>query len=147
MIIPLAPSLPMGSSNQPESSDGPPSNALLFGLAPGGVYLAPDVTTGTGELLPHRFTLTSRRRRNRSMRRFAFCCTFLLVTETGSYPAPCPGEPGLSSDSSWKPAIICPTPNSQPFSIGSVQYLSFPTVHRVAVNLNKLGLFLNTWPR
>ncbi len=30
----------------------------LFGLAPGGVYQAPDVATGTGELLPHRFTLT-----------------------------------------------------------------------------------------
>jgi hypothetical protein len=33
-------------------------NAPLFGLAPGGVYQAPDVTTGTGALLPHRFTLT-----------------------------------------------------------------------------------------
>jgi hypothetical protein len=32
--------------------------ASLFGLAPGGVYRAPDVTTGTGALLPHRFTLT-----------------------------------------------------------------------------------------
>ena len=59
MIIPLAPLLPKGSSNQPESSDGPPSSALLFGLAPDGVYLASDVATGTGELLPHRFTLTS----------------------------------------------------------------------------------------
>ncbi len=58
MIIPLALPLPAGSSNQPENSDGQPSNVLLFGLAPGGVCLAPDVTTGTGELLPHRFTLT-----------------------------------------------------------------------------------------
>jgi hypothetical protein len=58
MIIPLGPPLPAGSSNLPESLDGPPSNALLFGLAPGGVCLASDVTTGTGELLPHRFTLT-----------------------------------------------------------------------------------------
>ena len=32
--------------------------ALLFGLAPGGVCLALGVTTQTGELLPHRFTLT-----------------------------------------------------------------------------------------
>ena len=31
----------------------------LFGLAPDGVYLAPDVTTGTGALLPHRFTCTT----------------------------------------------------------------------------------------
>jgi hypothetical protein len=58
MIIPLVPPLPEGSSNLPESSDGQPSNALLFGLAPGGACLAPDVTTGTGELLPRRFTLT-----------------------------------------------------------------------------------------
>ncbi len=58
MIIPLGPLLPGGSSNLPESLDGPPSNALLFGLAPGGVCLASDVATGTGELLPHRFTLT-----------------------------------------------------------------------------------------
>ena len=58
MIIPLVPLLPAGSSNLPESLDGPPSNALLFGLAPGGVCLAADVTIGTGKLLPHRFTLT-----------------------------------------------------------------------------------------
>ncbi len=30
----------------------------LFGLAPGGVYRATAVTCGTGELLPHLFTLT-----------------------------------------------------------------------------------------
>jgi len=58
MVIPLGPPLPAGSSNLPESSDGPPSDALLFGLAPGGACPAPDVTTETGELLPHRFTLT-----------------------------------------------------------------------------------------
>ena len=108
MIIPLGPLLPAGSSNLPESSDGPPSNALLFGLAPGGVCLASDVTTGTGELLPHRFTLTPP-----SAGRFVFCGTFLLVTETGRYPAPCPAEPGLSSDPTASgPAIICPAPNS-----------------------------------
>ena len=42
----------------PETSGGPPSNVSLFGLAPDGVYLASDVTAGTGELLPHPFTLT-----------------------------------------------------------------------------------------
>ncbi len=31
-------------------------------------------------------------------RRFVFCGTFLGVAPTGSYPAPCPVEPGLSSD-------------------------------------------------
>ena len=33
-------------------------NRSLFDLAPDGVYLAPVVTGGTGELLPRRFTLT-----------------------------------------------------------------------------------------
>ena len=33
-------------------------SAPLFGLAPGGVYLAIPITWDTGELLPHRFTLT-----------------------------------------------------------------------------------------
>jgi len=33
-------------------------DASLFGLAPDGVYLASDVTAGSGELLPHPFTLT-----------------------------------------------------------------------------------------
>ena len=73
-------------------------NALLFGLAPGGVCRASNVTTGAGELLPHRFTLTSEDE-NASLlpRRFAFCGTFLPVTGTGRYPAPCPVELGLSS--------------------------------------------------
>ena len=70
-------------------------NALLFGLAPSGVCRASDVTTGAGELLPHRFTLTSGN--ERSPGRSAFCGTFLPITGTGSYPAPCPMELGLSS--------------------------------------------------
>ena len=76
-------------------------NALLFGLAPGGVYRASDVTTGAGELLPHRFTLTPLNKHLSSFpRRFAFCGTFLPVNGTGRYPAPCPAELGLSSPSS-----------------------------------------------
>jgi hypothetical protein len=52
---------------------GSPSSgiALLFGLAPGGVFRASPVTWAAGELLPHRFTLTARA----SERRFAFCGT------------------------------------------------------------------------
>jgi hypothetical protein len=69
--------------------------ALLFGLAPSGVCRASDVTTGAGELLPHRFTLTSRNKR--LPRRSAFCGTFLPIAGTGSYPAPRPLELGLSS--------------------------------------------------
>jgi len=57
-VIHLAPLLPTGSSDLPGSSDGPSSSAPLFGLAPGGVYRAPAVTSRPGELLPHPFTLT-----------------------------------------------------------------------------------------
>src|SRR2546421_5496987 len=46
-----------------------------------------------GGLLPHHFTLTG------SRRRCHFCGTFLRVTPTGRYPAPCSVEPGLSSPS------------------------------------------------
>ena len=58
MTIHLGSMLPPSSSDLPGNSGGPPSDVPLFGLAPGGVYLAPAVTGGTGELLPHRFTLT-----------------------------------------------------------------------------------------
>ena len=43
----------------PGASDGPSCSAPLFGLAPDGVYRASGVTAGTGELLPHPFTLTT----------------------------------------------------------------------------------------
>jgi len=66
-------------------------DASLFGLAPGGVYLAFDVTTESGELLPHPFTLT------RKNGRTSLCGTFPGVAPAGDYPAPCPAEPGLSS--------------------------------------------------
>ena len=57
-IIHLGWQLPATSCDLPGSSNGPFSVASLFGLAPGGVYLASPVTRGTGALLPHRFTLT-----------------------------------------------------------------------------------------
>ncbi len=73
MIIPLGHTLPHASSDRtrrhrasnpypPQSQVGESGMASLFGLAPGGVYRAPDVTTGTGALLPHRFTLTRSQR-------------------------------------------------------------------------------------
>ena len=74
MIIPLGHTLPYASSDltrRHRASNPYPTSphawrphernrsiASLFGLAPGGVYRAPDVATGTGALLPHRFTLT-----------------------------------------------------------------------------------------
>ena len=63
MAIPLGRRLPDASSDLPEGIGRATlislerENALLFGLAPDGVCLAPGVTTWTGELLPHRFTL------------------------------------------------------------------------------------------
>tara|TARA_Y100001954_G_scaffold30625_1_gene28273 strand:- start:1022 stop:1336 length:315 start_codon:yes stop_codon:yes gene_type:complete len=62
----------------------------LFGLAPDGVYIAISSYLKCGELLPHLFTLTSKRR-------FVFCCTFRRLTSPRSYLASCPKEPGLSS--------------------------------------------------
>jgi hypothetical protein len=60
-VIPLGRRLPAGSSDlYPEAWGEQP--ASLFGLAPGGVYRASAVTGGSGELLPHRFTLAATRR-------------------------------------------------------------------------------------
>jgi hypothetical protein len=46
MVIHLVQPLPTGSSDLPRDSDGQPSNVPLFGLAPGGVCHASDVTIG-----------------------------------------------------------------------------------------------------
>ena len=83
MTIHLASMLPSRSSDLPGNSGGPPSSVPLFGLAPGGVYQAPAVTSGTGELLPHPFTLTFVRYPGYLTRRFPFCGTILPVAGTG----------------------------------------------------------------
>ncbi len=108
MIIPLVPLLPAGSSNLPESLDGPPSNALLFGLAPGGVCLASDVTTGTGELLPHRFTLTPPVRGG--LLSVALSCSSPRLGVTQHPALRSPDFPPVPLQGG--PAIICPAPNS-----------------------------------
>jgi hypothetical protein len=86
-------------------------NASLFGLAPGGVYLASDVTAGPGELLPHPFTLTRRSGRT------SLCGTFPGVTPAGRYPAPCPVEPGLSSPPAGGGHLVCFGQTVQPFYV------------------------------
>ena len=48
-----------------------------------------------GGLLPRLFNLTAPGRPQGA--RYVFCGTFLEVTLTGGYPAPCPVELGLSS--------------------------------------------------
>jgi hypothetical protein len=63
-VIYLGQQLPAASSGQPEVlsrvNSGRFSDLLLFGLAPGGVYLAGPVTWIAGGLLHRRFTLTGR---------------------------------------------------------------------------------------
>ena len=76
MTIHLVPTLPSRSSDLPGNSGGPPSDVPLFGLAPGGVYLAPVVAGGTGELLPHPFTLTRRNGSRPSRRAVSFLWHF-----------------------------------------------------------------------
>ena len=97
MTIHLAQMLPSGSSDLPGNSDGPSSSVPLFGLAPSGVYLAPAVTDGTGELLPHLFTLTLSDIKNICQGGILSVALCLPVAGTGHYPASCPMEPGLSS--------------------------------------------------
>ena len=78
-----------------ESNDADRISSLL-GLAPDRVYRADPVTRVAGELLPHRFTLTSWEA-NFPDRRFAFCGTVPRLATGGRYPLSCPVEPGLSS--------------------------------------------------
>jgi hypothetical protein len=56
-IIHLGPPSPAASCDLPESATGH-GIAFLFGLAPGGVYLATECCHLRGALLPHHFTLT-----------------------------------------------------------------------------------------
>jgi hypothetical protein len=68
------------------------SNAPLFGLAPGGVYPASAVANTAVRSYRHHFTLTGR------VRRYIFCGTFRGLAPPRRYLAPCPMEPGLSSE-------------------------------------------------
>jgi len=74
----------------PEASAGQPSNASLFGLAPGGVCQAPDVTIGTGELLPRHFTLTPKR-----LKRAVGGGMFSVALSLGSPPVAVSDHPAL----------------------------------------------------
>ena len=58
-IIHLRPASPRTCSGLPESGASD-TMGFLFGLAPGGVYLATDCYQPRGALLPHHFTLTRR---------------------------------------------------------------------------------------
>lgn len=85
MVIYLGPQLLTASSNLPEGRATRAESRYntmccsspLFDLASGGVYKAIQVTLDAGELLPHRFTLTSC---DEHGWRFTFCCTFPDLT-------------------------------------------------------------------
>src|SRR3954463_5731928 len=64
-----------------------------------------------GGLLLHLFTLARRRVVGEW---FVFCGTFLEVALTGSYPASCPAEPGLSSEP-FGSAIACAAAAAGPY--------------------------------
>jgi len=97
MVIHLAPILLLGSSDLPGDSGGQPSNASLFGLAPGGVCQASDVATGAVSSYLAFSPLPNQISSRHLMGRYIFCGTFLPVAGTPRYGAPCPVEPGLSS--------------------------------------------------
>ena len=67
-----------------------PRNGLLFGLAPGGVYLAATCYHARGALLPHHFTLTAPFARRGGL--------FSVALSVGSHP------PGVT----WHPALWSP---------------------------------------
>jgi len=67
-------------------------NAGLRGLAPSGVFIATDITTGTGGLLHHRFTLT-----NIAIGGLLSVALLPRIAPGGRYPPLCSLESGLSS--------------------------------------------------
>ena len=95
-VIHLGQVSPLASSNLPESSAGR-TNGFLFGLAPSGVYQPRTVTSRAVRSYRTLSPLPSIQLQNRSLRRFAFCCTFRGITPPRRYLALCPMEPGLSS--------------------------------------------------
>src|SRR3954453_13637184 len=114
--IPLAPPLLAGSSDLPGDLDGPSNQRSSAGRLPiwscsvRGFACHPCYHE-RGALLPHLFTLTLRlgaHSRAPSAQGGIFSVPLILqVTLTGRYPAPFPGEFGLSSPPSTRLALAC----------------------------------------
>ena len=88
MTIYLVRQLPVGSSDVLRIRMASNLAAHSY-LASGGVYMAPVVTNRSVSSYLAFSTLP--------IRAVIFCCTFLEVTFTGRYPAPCSVKLGLSS--------------------------------------------------
>ena len=104
-IIPLAPALLPGSSDLPESwpregVGGAGTPPLLFGLAPSGVYLAPDIAIGAVRSYPAERGRRSDRTfsplpvlcvaETTESRRYVFCGTFRFAgVRSASRTSPC----------------------------------------------------------
>ena len=89
----------LGYSSPNTSSSPPESRAdhaigFLFGLAPGGVYLATQCYHARGALLPHRFTLTGQI----DIHRYVFGGLLSAALSVGSRP------PGVT----WHPVLWSP---------------------------------------
>ena len=89
---------PPPQATYPETARDEPLSPYLVLLRAG--FTQPAGHPTAGALLPHHLTLTADRiswwtRRDRVGG--VFLCTVRQVTLPGSYPAPCPAEPGLSS--------------------------------------------------
>ncbi len=69
----------------------------LFGLAPGGVFPATDVTTRAVRSYRTISPLPALPDLPETLRRYVFCGTFRELAPPRRYLAPCPVEPGLSS--------------------------------------------------
>ena len=92
--------------------------ASLFGLAPGGVYRAPDVTTGAGALLPHRFTLTSQPEQQLSCSALISGGFFSVALSLGSPPLDVIQHPALWSPDFPPPAAWAKSDHLISFVLG-----------------------------
>ena len=95
MIIYPGSSLPMISSDLPESRSGKSVAFVLVLLRMGFTY-APPVTRRAVVSYTALPTLPG------MLPAVHFCCTILGVTSTGRYPASCPMKPGLSSSAPFR---------------------------------------------
>ena len=88
---------------------------FLFGLAPGGVYLAVAVATNA---VRSYHTISTLLHTLLSVGRYIFCCTCRRLAPPRSYLAPCPIEPGLSSPTELTQSqlVNCPFQSERLFS-------------------------------